>query len=71
MKTLSGVAACLVLFAGSLRAEAQEEKAVKAEAKPKGVFITTVGTHKLHDGRVTLKIEEKNAWRSPVGAPSW
>jgi hypothetical protein len=62
MKTGKWAVMWLVLMAGPMRADGQDEKTPKAETKTKakGIFITTPGTQTLQGGKITLKIEEKN-----------
>jgi hypothetical protein len=56
MKPILVCIASFVLVVGPKHAESQVEKVPKPEAK--GSFITTVGTHNLYEGKITVKIEE-------------
>jgi hypothetical protein len=56
MNTLRCMAICSALIAASTHSQAQVDNAAKPETK--GTFVTTVGTHKLFGGKITLKIEE-------------
>jgi hypothetical protein len=58
MKATGFFITSFVLIVGSKYADSQVEKIPKSEAK--GSFITTVGTHKLYGGKITVKIEEAN-----------